>query len=356
MRLFLYGLGVFFILSSMVYSKEKSNQVSLNVDSYTYGEATTIDSFINKFYGDIESGDHALSLTQFEFGVNYENFSFDIIKRYDYIYGFSNDTAHLYHQMENNVDFTSEREYQLDLKMNRFEASGIKIGYQWDLPSNITLGLASSYLKATDFYQADLSGEAIWRGDDDFEIDAPAVINSATNELLSYPKTDAKGQGISVDVALDWQINNQWAVSVNVKDAYSRIRWRESLYSQINRWQVHKIKENGKLDTRPALEGRVLDYDLRLIQKWLGKFTYTTEDNWQLFSQVFHTKYFNHYKVGFNKALNEAHSVSLAWHLQAKTVELGYYMPYGYIRILADSFDEEKAHAYILNTGITWPF
>lgn len=356
MRFYLCSICFFSILSGVVFSKEKNNQVSFSIDSYTYGEATTIDSFINKFYGEIENGDHALSLNTFEFGVNYENFSFGMIKRYDYIYGFSNDTAHLYHQMENNVDFTVERQYQLDLKMNRFEASGIKVGYQWELMPNITLDLASSYLKATDFYRADLSGRAIWRGDDDFEIDAPANINSATNELLSYPKTDAKGQGVSVDIALGWQINQQWAVSVNVKDAYSRIRWRDSLYSQINRWQVYKIKENGKLDTRPALEGRVLDYDLRLIQKWFGKFSYTTQDDWQLFSQIFHTKYFNHYQIGFNKALNENHSVSMSWHVQAKTVELGYYMPYGYIRILADSFDEEKAHAYVLNTGITWPF
>ena len=349
-------LFVCLLVSASTFSQQGDNQVFVSVDSYSYSEPTSISSFINKFNGDLDNGEHAVSSSQVALGVNYENFSFSVIKRLDYFYTFTNDTALFYYQTENDVGFVSEQKYQLDLQASHLEASGLKVAYQWQLPSNTTLSIASSYLKTSDFYEARLQGEAIWQGIDNFQIDAPAEIYSAHNELLKYPEADAEGEGFTLDVALAWQINQQWQFALSVDDAVSRIYWQDALFSQINRWQVYRLTEDGQLDTTPVLEGRVVDYHQALPKKWRGKISYTTDKGTNYYIKSYHTPYFSHYQLGLNKLINDNNRVSLAWHIQAKAIELGYVMPYGYIRFMTDSWHRKQAHAFALNAGFSLPF
>ncbi|PKG97397.1 hypothetical protein [Paraglaciecola sp. MB-3u-78] len=356
MSIRLFILFVCLSVSAGTFSQQADNQIFFSIDSYSYSEPTSIASFINKFNGDLDYGDHAVSSSQLAFGVNYENFSFSVIKRLDYFYKFTNDTAHFYHQTKNDVGFVAEQKYQLGLQMSHLEASGLKVAYRWQLPSNITLAIGGSYLKTSDFYQARLRGEAIWQGIDDFQLDAPAHIYSAHNELLPYPETDAEGEGVTFDVAVAWKIHQQWQFAVLINDAFSRIYWRDALFSQINRWQVHRLTENGQLDTSPVLEGRVVDYHQELPKKWRGKISYTTETGTNYYTKSYHTRYFSHYQLGLNKPINENNAVFLAWHIQAKAIELGYVMPYGYIRFMTDSWHRKQAHAFALNAGFSLPF
>jgi hypothetical protein len=343
-------------VSASTFSQQTDKQIFFRVDSYSYSEPISIASFINKFDGDLDNGDHAVSSSQLTLGVNYDNFSFSVIKRLDYFYKFTNDTARFYYQTKNDVSFVSQQRYQLDLQMSHLEASGLKVAYQWKLPSNITLAIAGSYLKTSDFYQAKLLGQAVWQGIDDFQIDAPAEIVSAHNELLQYPETDAEGEGVTLDVVVAWQINQQWQLALSVNDAFSRIDWRDALFSQINRWQVYRLTENGQLDTEPVLEGHVADYQQELPKQWRGEITYGTETGTHYYSKIYRTRYFSHYQLGINKPLNENSSVSLAWHIQGQAIELGYHMPYGYIRFMTDSWHRKQAHAFALNVGFLIPY
>ncbi|MFQ3237434.1 MAG: hypothetical protein ACI9C4_003020 [Paraglaciecola sp.] len=345
-----------FSVSASTFSQQADNQIFVDLDSYSYSEPTSLASFTNKFNGDLDDGDHAVSSSQLVLGVNYEKFSFSVIKRLDYFYKFTNDTARFYSQTENNVPFVSQQRYQLELQMSHFEASGLKVAYQWQLGANITLAIAGSYFNASDFYQARLQGEAVWQGLDDFQVDAPAEIYSAHNELLQYPETDAKGEGVSLDVALAWRINPQWQFALSINDAFSRIYWQDALFSQINRWQVYRLTENGQLDTAPVLEGRVVDYQQELPKKWRGKINYTTETGTHYYSKIYHTRYFSHYQLGINKPINENNALFLAWHIQARAIELGYVMPYGYIRFMTDSWHRKQAHAFALSAGFSLPF
>ncbi|MFQ3198085.1 MAG: hypothetical protein ACI8UC_001994 [Psychromonas sp.] len=352
----LFILFVCLAVSASTFSQQTDNHIFFSIDSYSYSEPTSIDSFINKFNGDLDYGDHGVSLSQLAFGVNYEKFSFSIIKRLDYFYKFTNDTARFYYQTTNDMGFVAEQKYQLRLQMSHLEASGLNVAYRWQLPSNITLAMGGSYLKTSDFYQARLRGKAIWQGIDDFQLDAPAQIYSAHNELLPYPETDAEGEGVTLDVAVTWQIYPQLQFDLSVNDAFSRIYWRGALFSQINRWQVYRLTENGQLDTSPVLEGRVVDYQQVLPKKWRGKVNYTTETGTHYYSQIYHTDYFSHYQLGINKPISENNAVFLAWHIQAKAIEIGYVMPYGYIRFMTDSWHRKQAHTFALSAGFSIPF
>ena len=79
------------------------------LDSYSYSAPTSIDSFIHKFDGELEQGNHAVSFNQIELGVRQNNFSLSAVKRLDYYYQFSNDTARFYRDIENDTDFLSKQ-------------------------------------------------------------------------------------------------------------------------------------------------------------------------------------------------------------------------------------------------------
>ena len=348
------NITLFFSTFSALAAAE--HKIFTSVDSYSYSEPTSIDSFINKFNGDITNGEHAVSLSQIEFGFQKNNLTFSLIRRYDYLYEFSSDTARFYYQTENDVPFSGQQDYQLYLKASHFDASGVKLSYDWDVTPDINVTVAASYLEAKDFYQGKFSGPASWDSEDDFTVDAPGHIYSAHNLLLTYPETDATGKGTSADFSLGWNISEHWQFGLSVKDIWSKIKWQEALYSQVNRWEVHRLDEDGELDSRPLLEGATLNYQQKLPRRSKANLAYKTSSGITWYSQFFHSEYFLHKSIGVTLPFNEEHRFSMAWHIDAKAIELGYAMKFGHIRLMSDSSSSKEIKALALSANLSIPF
>jgi len=331
------------------------NTIDIRFDSYSYSEPTSIDSFTHKFNGELGNGKGAVSFNQFSIGVNYKKFSLGLIKRLDYFYQFSPDTAKFYYKLENDIPFLPHKDYRLRLDMNHLEASGLKVGYHWKLPSNVNLYLFGSYLAASDFYQLSLAGDASWLADERFFIDAPAEIFSAHNELLTYPKNDAKGKGAALDIAFDWQINPHWKIALAAQDLYSDIDWKGALFSQINRWQIYQKDSTGGLDTRPLVEGRTLGYEQNLPVRWFAEANFLSNSNIHYFSKISHTQYSSDFQLGYSVQVNQQHSLSLAWHFMSKSFEVGYATNYAYIRLMLNSLNYKNTKSLGLNIGLSKP-
>ncbi|MGJ8690926.1 MAG: hypothetical protein ACSHW0_00445 [Thalassotalea sp.] len=330
--------------------------VFTRVDSYSYSEPTPIDSFINKFNGELAKGEEAISLNQLELGVQVGNFSFSLLRRYDYLYKFSDDTARFYYQTENDIEFTEQQRYQLALNAKQFDAKGLKLAYDWQISPSLSVVASASYLQANDFYHVKLSGSAIWQGEDDFSLDAPAQIYSAHNLLLEIPKANATGKGFSSDLAVKWQLAQDWQWNLSVKDLWSKINWQDALYSQVNRWEVHRLTPNGKLDSRPLLEGAILNYQQKLPPKWRSKLAYQAEYGFTWYADVFYSEFFLHKRIGVLTPKFWGNEFALAWHIDTKALELGYAMKYGNIRLMSDSLTREKAKAVAINASLSIPF
>lgn len=338
------------------FSIKAQDEFFISLNTYSYSEPTSIDSFINKFDGELKKGDHAVTHNQFEVGGQWQNISLSFIKRFDHFYKFTPDTTRFYYNTENDVKFISPEQLDLHLKVSHLEASGVKLAYQWQYSSELTIGAAFNYLTTQDFYEGEIIGDAEWRGEDDYFVTAPATLYSATNMLLNYPETDAEGKGGAIDINVQWQFSERWQVALLVKDIWSEIKWQDALLSNINRWEVHRLDDNGELDTRPILEGRTLGYTQTLPKKIFSELSYTMNNGLALSAGIFHTRYFSHKNVKVAYPIIKDHYVSAAWHLQTETFELGYQMPYGYFRVMTDSLDERKMYTVALDVGLTIPF
>lgn len=344
------------IFSLETYSAEAAPKIDISFDSYNYSQAKYFNDYIGSFLGILKKGNHAVSLNKLSFDVNYNRLNFGLFKRLDYLHSFSSDTATLQHNIKNNLTPNLPKTYQLNLRMEHLEASGIKLGYQWQLQQNIVFSVTGNYFLGVNFHSGELLGHAEWSSAEDLKIFAPSVIYSAKNELLRHPKTDSSGKGYSFDLEFKWQPNDLWRVEFQANDAISQISWKKALVNQINRWKKHQTDSTGRLDTTPVLEGRVLEHEQKLIQGYKGTINFTKDNGYEYFSTLLHTEFFSHHHLGVKKHLENNKTLILAWHRNTNALEIGLNTPLADIKFTTDSISSKKRHVFNLIMGMSYVF
>ena len=349
-------LLLFYLFSNGSLSDELDKKFHIKFDSYTFSEPTSIDSFLHNFNGKFGGGETASSFSQLSLGIEYKSLTVSLIKRLDYFYQFSSETAQFYYNLENEVPFLPNVPHRLELNMNHLKATGIKVGYKWKLSSNIDFYLFGSYLAASDFYQANLSGDTIWLDNEKFSIQAPAEIFSAHNELLAYPENNSKGEGLAFDITFDWRIYPYLNASFKIQDIYSEVDWEGALFTQVNRWQIYQKDSDNVVDATPLLEGEVLNYSQKLPIRWLGELSFTSNAKTRFFVKFFHSQYSQDLQLGSKIEINRKKFMSLGWNFISKSIELGYKTDYFHILLMLNSINPKNTNSFGINFGLTKSF
>ncbi len=251
-----------------------------DIESLTYSEAMSIKGFIDNFSGELESGSKALTHDKAEFGAFYQDWWIAKVFRYDYTLSFSEDTAFLNYQIENNRTIDESRSYNISLKAKHMRSTGFTLGKRWQILPTLMLSTSASWLASEQFYDGTIALQ-VEQGDfnasdvDEFEslaagIDISALqtfadlvgiadtLQEASNQLRNdvstsnisayanyyYYKpalredefdefndvqlTDPSGQGFTTDIQLSWQFHPNWRLGIEAKDAYSRIEWENA--------------------------------------------------------------------------------------------------------------------------------
>lgn len=349
-------IAVSLIFSLETYSAEAAPKLDISIDSYNYSQAKYINDYIGSFSGVLKNGDHAVSLNKLSFDISYNHLNFGVFKRLDYVHSFSTDTATLQHNIKNNLTPNSPQTYQLNLSMEHIEASGIKLGYEWQIQQNIAFSLTGNYFLGVNFHTGELQGHAEWSSDDDLQVFAPSVVYSAKNDLLQYPKTNSNGKGYSFDLGFNWQPSEYWRVELQANDVISQISWKKALVNQINRWKTHQTDSTGRLDTTPVLEGRILDHEQKLLQSYKGTINFVKGNGYEYFSTLLHNKFFSHHQLGLKKHLENDRTLIFAWHRDINAFQVGLSTPFADIKFTTDSISSKKRHVFNLSMGMSYVF
>lgn len=248
-------------------------KVYSSIDLFAYSEPVSIDEFATDFDDDLEDGETAFTHDRLELGVSWKGFRIGYVHRFDYVTEFTEDTALFHHSEKNNIVLPTNREYDLLLDVERLEAKGFEIGYEWNFYEGMTIDVSYSYYSDLSQLQSGFAGV---RGDLEpfdaqFLADAQAVIDGLSfanrdltplinlaqdiqaNLRIDYaydePKFDEPlyrvpnitgpqnpvitgvnfaepdGTGYSVDVGFNWQVNEQLNVNVELIDIANEFNW-----------------------------------------------------------------------------------------------------------------------------------
>ncbi len=200
------------------------------LNSEVYAESQPIKSFIDEFNRPLSKGDSAFTYNQFEIGATYSNFSFGLQSRYDYVMEFAPDTA-LYTHIEKNDLAFEQRFYSYKLKAKNATSHGMFFSYKINFKNpDITFTPKLAIFSSKHFQDGVINGEVF--ADEpkgNFIID---YFFSKDRLLKSFsPNERPKGQGVSLDIALDWQISEQLKLGLAVKDLYYKNKYSNAGYS-----------------------------------------------------------------------------------------------------------------------------
>jgi len=349
-------LASFVIYTAESFALNTDKKLIVDFNSYNFSEPKTIHSYTGKFNGDLYRGDHAVSLNTASLGIQFNNLSFNIIHRSDYFQSYTNGTATFYHQYKNRITSNNNYEYSLEMTTSQFEATGLKIDYWFQASPQFSFNIAGTYYSGSDFNNGRLSGSGQWQNSQQFTIDAPAVIYSAHNDLLAFPKADAKGNGYSIDVRAKWQINSQWQIDFSSNDAVSKIKWRDALLTNIDHWQLYRINSEGKLDRNPMVVWKKTTYEQKLPNTQIGYLSYTNTKDIEYYSKVISTEYFSHRQFGLKKPLSDNQSIFISWHRDLSAIEVGLNKPNSSLSLTADVFSRKIGRTLNIEFGLSRPF
>lgn len=347
---------LFFCLSSFVYAE---GEVFSFIDSYSYSEPTSIHSFIHDFEGKFEGGEYAFTESRAELGARYGAFSISYLLRYDHFYEFDNDTARGYYEVENKLPQAAGDRYNIDLDVNHIRANGIKAAFDFSPLDKLSVNVALSYLKANRILDGHAKGYLNVVDEDSYEGNVDLTLVGDEDKLLDFPTKSSEGKGVAVDIELAYPLSAEWLLALKVTDAFSKIKWDDSLYSQMHLTSaVREFDADGKLVTGPFLSGmqKLQGHTQKLPVKYRAQVTYMLSDHQSIHFKSYLTQYFAHNTLVYDFQLTDNQSVGISYTLETKAVGVSYRAKYFDFKLAADSFDYTKAHALHLSLGFKVPF
>jgi len=323
------------VFSNSIQPQLKKFHPYIHLNSFTYSEPISIDGMLHEWDDDLHSGELAFTQQRISVGLSHSSgWSLGWISRYDYFLEFTEDTALLYHQGENDLPASRDYHYQLFLRAEHAKSSGPQIAYQTPLlkfgpeqSHQIKVKIQIARLTSNQLYNGSIWGEAILLENDDIE--AQLNIDYAYHEdsLFDRPLTNTiEGQGLSVDLFADWQFK-QWQVSLTLLDAYYRVKWQDNPFTTaIISTDTRGVDENGFIRYSPILSG--LEGNKDFIQKlpldlYLNT-AYQWNQHWGSFVNYHHVASTHFYQLGMEYFSLGKASYFLAYQEPTQALSLGF--------------------------------
>ena len=217
-------------------NKQFNNNISAYVLSESYSNILPIKQLINDEWKQAPATDSSIGFTQNETGLKayWGNISFNIAHRIDYFVFTNPDTAQAFYLERTDQPLTTQDSYQLALKLHHQRSNGFRLGYQWQFGSfstEINLG----YWDVSASRESQITGEIF--GDSKSNITGTAEISESYNDKNFLKHTnnnqwETDGYGITLDLAINWQVTDNFNIDVDIKDLYTQFSMKSLGFSQ----------------------------------------------------------------------------------------------------------------------------
>lgn len=222
--------------NSYANNKQFDNNISAYVLSESYSNILPIKQLINDEWKQAPATDSSIGFTQNETGLKayWGNISFNIAHRIDYFVFTNPDTAQAFYLERTDQPLTTQDSYQLALRLHHQRSNGFRVGYQWQFDSfstEINLG----YWDVSASRESQITGEIF--GDSKSNITGTAEISESYNDKNFLKHTnnnqwETDGYGITLDLAINWQVTDNFNIDVDIKDLYTQFSMKSLGFSQ----------------------------------------------------------------------------------------------------------------------------
>lgn len=217
-------------------NKQFDNNISAYVLSESYSNILPIKQLISDEWKQAPATDSSIGFTQNETGLKayWGNISFNIAHRIDYFVFTNPDTAQAFYLERTDQPLTTQDSYQLALKLHHQRSNGFRVGYQWlfgSFSTEINLG----YWDVSASRESQITGEIF--GDSQNNITGTAEISESYNDKNFLKHTnnnqwETDGYGITLDLAINWQVTDNFNIDVDIKDLYTQFSMKSLGFSQ----------------------------------------------------------------------------------------------------------------------------
>lgn len=147
-----------------------------------------------------------------------------IEQRWDYLLGFSEETAQFYSRLENNA--IEDGEYDLSLTVNAAQSSGLFVQYFIPLSSSSWFKIKAHALQGRRIQEGNLSGLGVV-AENSFGYDWQLDYAYDENRIFEANRTRPIGFGYSFDIQGFTQINQQHSVYISLEDLFYTLHWQD---------------------------------------------------------------------------------------------------------------------------------
>lgn len=230
--------------------------LTFSVISQSHSEPVSVRAWSNDWRDDLSPGESTHSFNQISMLYQSDiGWRVGLLSRLDYNVQFNEETARLYYEDSNGLlDETPQS--PLYFSVQHLRASGVTLGYQFNIADQWTAGADLTRLRAYDLYEGNISGFFSISDDQQYAVEAQVDYAYQVDALLNRPATPATvGWGWTTDIFLRWQsLDNRLHARLDFRDAWSRITWKDVPFTQAKIDYANAV-EDGSFDFNPTIEG-----------------------------------------------------------------------------------------------------
>ncbi|MDN5801435.1 MAG: hypothetical protein L0H34_02930 [Psychrobacter sp.] len=338
--------------------KQSDAQIDWSVMATAHSPTQPIAAFLDDWNAPLDSGDHAYAQGRTSLAIRPAGsaISYGLGWRYDYLMTFSEETAEVYWQYENEQPSSTSQTYPLFLEAKHNERFGANIGLTQQLMPNWQLTTRANVWQGLHALEGKVIGDVSTRALPDNKVtdirdsldktnayidyyyDQPALGEENLNWNLAKPS----GYGYSLDLQLIGQLSDSTQLSLRGYDILGRMHWKDmpsTLYAL-------DYDVNG----RPlyTIEGQLSTDDVTQTLPWRveGSIQHQLDNQWQLgiHGQVNDIHDLYQLSAGY-QTTHDNFPIMITGLVEPQTQALGLALDSRYvgIKLLTDSLDSEKA-------------
>lgn len=326
-------------------------------DSFAHSEPVAIKAISDDWGAPLHTGDIAFAFARAETGVGWNQWRLGVLRRYDYYYEFTPDTAYLKHRSENNLPLSTGEQLDIYLIANASVANGLSLTHSLTV-ADAGFDVRVSYLQGKRLTSGSLSGNAEVLAENDYDLEFDVDYFYSKDELFDREVISPDGDGYSVDIYINWSPDDNWSFNLTVNDLLAKIFWKNTPRTiATGSTDNKKFDEDGYVVFKPVISGLETnqDYTQTLSRKVSFSSAYLFDKKSILFEiQDYEIKRFYSIGIGFNRDENE--SVELFYNHTASALKLYYHRQWLSFAVTSDEFQLHKARTFALELSVEVSF
>lgn len=220
-----------------------------------HSDSFPVHSLVHGLDEHFRSGEFNFVVNRTEAGLRRGDTSWGVLYRYEAYADASRAASELIWRVDTDQDIPAQREWPLQLQVNQVAMQGMVVSRRVDLADGLALTTAFQLLHATQMMDGSVQGH-ITTYDDEYEGQLHLNYFYTRDALWDRPVDRRRGQGLAMDVTLDWQIDERQSLRLALLDAANGIYWKDMYYTRSDLdSDRHSYDEDGRLEVRAAMTG-----------------------------------------------------------------------------------------------------